>query len=181
MKVLTNFAYWTGKFKGLSLEIRKSLIIFFSCRDEIHYTSGSCFSYSLCGWTMMFVGWSLVLWEPRWHTFCPKGESLCRFYNTAKAARTTRPSHKTKKLYLAKIPLEKFGYIKSVYRDLTSPKVLRRCHHNPNEVLHSKIRLKCRKSQVSWASQSHVPVLDIHRVAKRWVCDGQRSRFGTNE
>lgn len=106
------------------------------------------------------------------HDFCPHGADSWCFFNRALAEDLTPASHKTKSLYLAKIPFERLDLIKSVYRDLTAPDILRKClkgvTQNPNESLHSKIWIKCkvaRRFRVLFVTR--VTVLDHNFGRKR--------------
>lgn len=85
------------------------------------------------------------------HQLCPPGSDSWCFYNRAKADNVTPEDHKSKNLYLARIPFEKLELIKTVYRDLTGKELLQRCQRgrtqNPNESLHSKIWSKCNKNK----------------------------------
>lgn len=83
------------------------------------------------------------------HHYCPDGDDSWCFYNRPLANSEVPPSHKTKKLFLAKIAEKKLQGIVDIYRDLTKPELLEKCLkgriQNPNESLHFKIWSKCSK------------------------------------
>lgn len=68
------------------------------------------------------------------HQLCPPGANSWCFFNRALAEDITPASHDTKALYLAKIPREKLELIKSIYRDLTAPGILRRCLRGQHKI-----------------------------------------------
>lgn len=88
-----------------------------------------------------------------YHQFCPKGEDSWCFYHRATALQLPEEAkdHDKKRLYLAKIPKEKLQYIKSVYKDLANPHLLKRClkgaTQNPNESIHAKVWNRCSKAK----------------------------------
>ena len=87
------------------------------------------------------------------HHLCPKGEKSWCFYQRAVALQLpdSAKDHTAKKLFLAKIPLDKLELIENVYRDLGNPDLLKRClkgaTQNPKESLHSKVWNKCPKTR----------------------------------
>ena len=83
------------------------------------------------------------------HACCPAGADSWCWWRRAEATGETPASHKTKKLYLARVKPEHLKHILQVYTDLTSAELLQRClkrtTQNANESLHSKLWLKCLK------------------------------------